>query len=97
MWQILIKQTMIVKLKFYKSLLICLWFISLTIILLLNYVFLKDSLPWPSIDSKWYFKGPWCEESRYRYLLREPSNSLSDFSFIATSFVMSYLSYKDYL
>lgn len=70
-------------------------FVSFFILLLLGVVlldwFLSDTAPWMQFESSAIARigdVPFCEYDRSRQLLRERSNALSDFSFLAVGFYM---------
>jgi len=49
-----------------------------------------------SLTSYSYDPGPWCEQERTADFLREPSNALSDFAFLAVGLYMIHHSFVDY-
>ena len=73
-------------------------FVSIWLSLLLLVLYLEssygDSNPWATCD---YDPGPFCEREHTRRFLREPANSLSDFSFLALGLALILQSVLDSL
>ena len=82
----------------YKISLYFKYYLILIYIVTLLFVLISSTLnegmnPWKNCD---YDPGPWCEWERTFNLIREPSNSYSDFGYLALSFYMFYKGSKDY-